>query len=451
MKFKATSLKSACQLKGESSEVRVHVFILGSGGREAAIYRKLRSSDQVQNLFFFPGNAMTGAGNAQKQPNSASFEDLEKFFQANQVECLVIGPEQPLVDGIVDYFAEKMPGLLVCGPKKEAAQLEGSKIFSAQIMEELNIPYAASREIYDQNGLDQALHDLGLPIVLKADGLAAGKGVTIHSDKESAIETGSKLLSGQLLGESGEKILAQQFLKGQEASLFALCNGKEAIYLPTARDYKRAYDKDEGPNTGGMGSYCPGGHLSPDHIAFAHERIVLPVIQKFNYTGFLYVGLMIHSAKADDLSVIEFNVRLGDPETQSILPMLEEDLLPYLIWAAGGASTPITVQEPAGYRTIPQKVGACVNVVLAAKGYPGAYDKGHQLDIQPPQAESDLHLIHAGTRYQDQQLLSAGGRVMNVVALGESVSAARDKIYKYLATQGESLDANFFFRQDIAE
>jgi phosphoribosylamine--glycine ligase len=427
----------------------MRVFILGSGVREAAVYRKLAQSSQFSNLTFFPGNAMVPQKKQGPMPASASFEDLKQFFINEKIDLLFVGPEQPLVDGIVDFFAREMPKLLVFGPSQEAARLEGSKVFSAEVMDELNIPYAKSVVITDQTSLKQALNQLGLPIVLKADGLAAGKGVTIHDNENEAADMATRLLEGEILAGAGKEILAQQFLTGEEASLFALCNGSEAIYLPVGRDYKRAYDADQGPNTGGMGSYCPGGHLSPAHIEFAHQRIVQPVLDKFQYRGILYVGLMVHSSKGDDLSVIEFNVRLGDPETQCILPMLEEDLLPYLSWACGATEQVITVKNPAGIRTIPQKPGCCVNVVVAAKGYPGSYKKELPLNITDP-ADESVHIIHAGTKYLDSGLVSNGGRVCNVVAQGANQKEARDKVYRYLAENKPNLDADYFFREDIA-
>lgn len=427
----------------------MRVFILGSGGREAAVYKKLKESSEVSKLIFYPGNAMVPKEDQGPNPRSSSFEDLKAFFTREKIELLFVGPEQPLVDGIVDFFASQMPQLMVFGPAQEAARLEGSKVFSAEVMDELNIPYAKSVVISDQATLKEALNQLGLPIVLKADGLAAGKGVTIHDNEKEAAEMATRLLEGDILAGAGKEILAQQFLTGEEASLFALCNGSEAIYLPVGRDYKRAYDADQGPNTGGMGSYCPGGHLNPAHIEFSHQKIVQPIVDKFKYQGILYVGLMVHSSEGTDLSVIEFNVRLGDPETQCILPMLEEDLLPYLSWACGATEQVITVKNPAGIRTIPQKPGSCVNVVVAAKGYPGSYKKELPLEITDS-ADEAVHIIHAGTKYSDSGLVSNGGRVCNVVAQGANQKEARDKVYRYLEENKPNLNADYFFRGDIA-
>ena len=427
----------------------MRIFILGSGGREAAVYRQLKECAQVTSLTFFPGNAMVSKKEQGPYPISADFEDLKAFFIKESIDMLFVGPEQPLVDGIVDFFAAHIPRLRVFGPNKSSALLEGSKVFSAQVMDELNIPYAKSVIITDENSLSEALEQLGFPIVLKADGLAAGKGVTIHYNEQEARETARQLLAGEVLFGAGKEILAQQYLTGEEASLFALCNGSEAIYLPVGRDYKRAYNEDKGPNTGGMGSYCPGGHLSAAHIEFAHKRIVQPIINRFQYRGVLYVGLMVHSQNGDDISVIEFNVRLGDPETQCILPMLEENLFPYLSWACGDSDPVITVRDPSGIRTIPQKPGCCVNVVVAAKGYPGPYKKELPLNL-PELNDESIHIIHAGTKYLQDKLVSNGGRVVNIVAQGASINDAREKVYRYLEESKHELNTDFFFREDIA-
>ncbi|MES0489367.1 MAG: phosphoribosylamine--glycine ligase [Leptospirales bacterium] len=422
----------------------MRTVVLGSGGREHAIFLKLLHSPTVTDLYFAPGNG--GAGEKHRFPaDILNFPELEKIFREKNIELLVVGPEAPLAAGIVDYFAEKMPELLVFGPDENGAQLEASKLFSSTFMDEAGIPQAKSRPANDLTHAKKILAEHPLPVVIKADGLAAGKGVSIHQDRNEAEQKLEEIFNDKIFGEAGMAVLFQEFLQGKEASLFAICNGKDAVYLPSAQDYKRAYDGQTGPNTGGMGSFSPGNILNKKHIEFVHNQIVKKVIEKFQYKGILYVGLMIDN---DDISVVEFNCRLGDPETQSVMPMLETDLLPYLTWAAGKSNEVFTVLEN-GYRSAPQKPGYTINVVLTAKGYPGNYNKGIELPL-PENIPEYIHIVHAGTKTENGKLVSTGGRIMSIVCYDKNPAEARKKVYNFIDSIKDSIDfEKLHFRTDI--
>lgn len=428
------------------------VLILGSGGREAAIYKKLAKSQNIEKLFALPGNAGTANALHGKVDNiPAIIETVKK----ENFDLVVVGAEVPLCMGIVDEFAKALPHVKIFGPDKYAAQLEGSKIFSHRFMSENDIPTAKGTELYQPN--KSILENHSLPIVIKADGLAAGKGVSIHHSISDAEKKVSELLEEKILGESGASVLLQECLTGTEASLFALMNGSDALILPTARDYKRAYDKDEGPNTGGMGSYSPGNHLSDEHIAYAREKIIEPILQKFHYKGVLYIGLMVHSAKYDDLSVIEFNCRFGDPETQSILPRIEGDLLEYILWSTG-MDIPVMRIRNNGFDSVPASKEVCFNVVLAAKGYPGSYKKGIEIHL-PHAMPQGIHIIHAGTESLGKTnndgamhvtVKSNGGRIINIVGRSDTIENAKERVYDFIEVlRGLNDFTKIQFRTDI--
>jgi len=431
----------------------MRIVVLGSGGREHALFLKLKESEQTEKIYFAPGNGGIDEGSS-FDVDIMNFDSLQEKLRERNINLLVVGPEGPLAGGIKDYFKKAMPELLVFGPNKESAQLEASKTFSYDFMEAENIPQAKSRVAKNLESALAILNEHPLPVVIKADGLAAGKGVSIHTDKEEAVEKLSEIFNQNIFGEAGSSVLFQEFMEGKEASLFAICNGESAIYLPTACDYKRAYDGQEGPNTGGMGSFSPGNILSEEMIAFVDEHIVQKVLNKFSYTGILYVGLMIHGegqSKTVDtpLSVVEFNCRLGDPETQSVLPMLETDLLPYILWASGAKEENVFRIKENGYYTIPQKPGYTINVVLSAKGYPGKYPKEIKLGI-PTEIPEDLHIVHAGTKKNGEQLLSSGGRIMNIVGYDKEPEVARKRVYDFIETMKNTIDFSMIhYRTDI--
>jgi len=424
----------------------MNMMILGSGGREYAFYLKIRQSNLVKKLYFAPGN---GGVESEFSINIDinNFKEVEETVKKYQIDFLLVGPELPLVNGIKDYFSKALPGLHVFGPNGYGAQLEGSKVFSNDFMVTQKIPTAISKEASNLESALTILKNHTLPVVIKVDGLAAGKGVTIHDDKNEAQHQLDLVFNKKIFGDAGKKILFQEFMQGKEASLFALCNGKDAIYLPTACDYKRVFDDGKGPNTGGMGSYAPGTILTPDNIAFVHKNIVQKVIDKFNYTGILYVGLMIHE---NDISVVEFNCRLGDPETQSVLPLIESDIVPYLLWSAGAEKNVYKVTGK-GYYHVPQKPGYSLNVVISAAGYPGNYEKNLELHL-PEKLPENVHIVHAGTKKIDGKILSSGGRILNIVGYDKDARKVKEKVYEFINSLKKINDfSKLHYRTDIGK
>lgn len=434
----------------------MNVLILGSGGREHAVYQKLQQSPHIDKLFIAPGNA--GIENDFRFHDIAldDFTAILQKIKSHNIDLVFVGPEQPLVAGIVDFLQKELPNLAVFGPNKNAAQLEGSKIFAAEFIKKANLPVCKSEAA---NSLEQAkelLKTFSLPVVIKADGLAAGKGVSIHEDYTSALQTLDDIFTKKIFGENNSAVLLQEFMRGTEASLFVLMNGEEGIFLPTAQDYKAAFDNGQGPNTGGMGSVSPGTALNQDHIDSINRSIVKKVAERFHYQGILYIGLMIHSPQADDYSIVEFNCRLGDPETQCVLPMLETDLFPYLLWACHQENklpqTTITRIQEKNYYRMPTKPGFAINVVVAAKNYPAEYEKNIPLQL-PQKLPEHIHIVHAGTKRDTQgNLFSTGGRILSVVAQGKNLTETKKDVYDVLE-QFRSLNdfTRLRFRSDIGK
>ncbi|MFZ5627828.1 MAG: phosphoribosylamine--glycine ligase [Spirochaetota bacterium] len=430
----------------------MRILILGSGGREHALYRKIKQSPRAEKVFVWPGNGLVPAADRVALPAVVGdFSVLEKFISDQRIDFTVVGNEAPLVEGVRDYLKKNIPGHYVFGPDQLSAQLEGSKAFSDNFMREAGIPHGESIVADTLDAALKALPAQALPVVIKADGLAAGKGVSIHSDYESAEAKLREIFDGRIFGDSGNRVLLQRFLRGTEASLFAICNGSDAILLPVARDYKRALDNDEGDNTGGMGAYCPGEHLSDAQKQYVRTKIIEPVLKKFHYRGLLYVGLMIASERADDLAVVEFNCRFGDPETQSIMHLVEGDVLEYLLWSDGyDVNFPLLQSGPA--KLVPYRRGAVVNVVIAAKGYPGSFAKEIPLTF-PEYNNKELHVTGAGLVERAGTLFSSSGRIANVVAYGPDRNAARALAYDYLehfAAANSAQADKLYWRTDIA-
>lgn len=430
----------------------MRILILGSGGREHALYRKIKESPRAEKVFVWPGNGLIPADDRVTLPAVVQdFSHLEKFIRNQRIDFTVVGNEAPLVAGVRDYLKKNIPEHFVFGPDQLSARLEGSKAFAENFMRESGIPHGESVVAESLNDALKALPAQSLPVVIKADGLAAGKGVSIHNDYASAEARLHDIFEGKIFGDSGNRVLLQRFLSGKEASLFAICNGSDAILLPVARDYKRALDNDEGDNTGGMGAYCPGEHITEEQKQFVRTEIIEPVLKKFRYRGLLYVGLMIGSARADDLAVVEFNCRFGDPETQSILHLIEGDVLEYLLWSDGyDVNFPLLQSGPAKF--VPYRRGAVVNVVIAAKGYPGSFAKEIPLKF-PEYRNRELHITGAGLSERDGALYSTAGRIANVVAYAADRKAARSLAYDYLqqfaAANSAQMD-KLYWRSDIA-
>ncbi len=416
----------------------MRVLIIGSGGREHALAWKVAQSPKVTKVFVAPGNP--GTAQEPKTENIAleatDIAGLVNFARGNKIDLTIVGPEAPLSLGIVDQF--QAAGLRCFGPTQAAAQLEASKSYAKDFMARHHIPTAAYAVFSD---LDQAvayIHKTGAPLVIKADGLAAGKGVVIAEDKQTALAAVSEMLSGALLGEAGSRVVIEEFLTGEEASFIVMADGEHVLALATSQDHKRRDDGDQGPNTGGMGAYSPAPVVTPAVHARVLREVIEPTLRGMAaegkpYTGFLYAGLMIAPDGAP--KVLEFNCRLGDPEAQPILLRLRSDL--------------VTLTEAALSKRLDQVHAEwderiALGIVLAAQGYPGTYRKGdviHGLD-----KASGGKIFHAGTAHQGKDIVTAGGRVLCACALGESYRATQSNAYQL----ARSIHwPGMFYRSDI--
>jgi phosphoribosylamine--glycine ligase len=419
----------------------MNVLVIGSGGREHALAFKAAQNPSVRTVFVAPGNA--GTALEPKLENVAiGVEDLDAlvaFAKDNNVELTIVGPEAPLVIGVVDRFREE--GLAIFGPTAAAAQLEGSKSFTKDFLARHDIPTADYQTFEQIEPALAYLKEKGAPIVVKADGLAAGKGVIVAMTEAEAEEAIRDMLAGNAFGEAGSRVVIEEFLEGEEASFIVMVDGKNVLPFATSQDHKRAYNGDQGPNTGGMGAYSPAPVVTAD----IHERIMNEVItptvegmasEGAPYTGFLYAGLMITADGTP--KVIEYNCRFGDPETQPIMLRLQSDLVE-LIQAAN--------REELDQTEIKFDSRAAVGVVLAAKGYPGSYPKGDAISgLRVDYAEGEK-VFHAGTKQDGENVVTAGGRVLCATALGHTVTEAQKRAY---ALVNEINWDGVEFRTDIA-
>ena len=398
----------------------MRVLLIGGGGREHALAWKIAQSPLCEALFAAPGNP----GTAQCGTNVAvAVEDHDavvRFCRSERIDFVVVGPEVPLVAGIVDNLAAA--GIKAFGPSRAAAQLEGSKAFTKELCAEFGIPTAAFARFTDEAAARAYVRERGAPIVVKADGLAAGKGVVVATTVSEAEEAVAMMFGGSL-GAAGTEVVIEEFLEGEEASFFALCDGTRAIPLGTAQDHKQAYDGDEGPNTGGMGAYSPAPVLTPDIEARVMREIVEPTLAGMRargtpFVGVLYAGLMLTPGGP---KLIEYNVRFGDPECQVLMPRLESDILALMRDACDGALDALSLRW--SHET-------ALTVVLAARGYPGAVEKGSEIrGIDAAEAVPGARVFHAGTREEHGRLTANGGRVLNVTALGSTVAEAQARAY----------------------
>jgi phosphoribosylamine--glycine ligase len=404
------------------------VLIIGSGGREHALAWKSAQSTKVETVFVAPGNAGTA-----REPkiqniaiNADDIEALVNFARAENIALTIVGPEGPLVTGVVDAFQQA--GLRCFGPSKTASQLEGSKSFSKDFLARHNIPTAAYQTFTDPQAAIAYVKQMGTPIVIKADGLAAGKGVIIAQSESQAISTINDMLQGNAFGEAGHKVVVEEFLHGEEASFIVMVDGKHILPLATSQDHKARDNGDKGPNTGGMGAYSPAPVVTPQIHDRIMNEVITPTVQGMAaegipYTGFLYAGLMIDAdGKA---KVLEYNCRFGDPETQPIMMRLNSDLVEMCDAALDGRLDQVPVQWD---------TRVSLGVVMAAGGYPYDYRKGDIISGLPPASsplnEHDVKVFHAGTREQNGDIVTAGGRVLCVVALADTVSQAQKKAYE---------------------
>ncbi len=421
------------------------VLVIGSGGREHAIAWKLLQSGRVQTVYVAPGNGGTVLDSRFHNLPITDFAELADFVQQRGVALTVVGPEAPLAAGIVDVFRAR--GLRIFGPTKAAAQLESSKAFAKDFMKRHGIPTAAYETFADAMQAHAYVDAQGAPIVIKADGLAAGKGVVVATTLEQAHEAIDWMLTGNSgdnkLGvqhnAEGARVVIEQFLEGEEASFMVLCDGRHVVSLATSQDHKRLLDGDEGPNTGGMGAYSPAPVVTPNVHGKVMQDIILPTIHGMAkdgipFTGFLYAGLMIDAQ--GNPKTVEFNARMGDPETQPIMMRLKSDLFELLMHATGGTLDQVELEWD-------RRVA--LGVVVAAAGYPLDPRKGDAITGIPPEAP-DAMVFHAGTALKDEALVTSGGRVLCVTALGDSVRLAQQRAYEVL--QGISI-AGAQHRRDI--
>lgn len=412
----------------------MNILIVGGGGREHALAWKLAQSPKVDQLYAAPGSDGISAVAKCVPIDVMDFEKLASFAENHNVDLTVVGPEQPLVGGIADCFSKK--GLKVFGPEKAAARIEGSKSFAKELMKKYKIPTSHYQAFTDYQAASDYLQQTGAPIVLKADGLAAGKGVIVALTMDEAEQGLKTLMKDKKFADAGSCVVIEEYLEGEEFSLMALVHGKTVVPLAIAQDHKRACEGDKGPNTGGMGAYSPVPQIPQSAVDEAVRTIVEPaaaglVREGCLFTGVLYAGLILTKTGP---KVIEFNCRFGDPETQVVLPRLESDLVQVIVQLMDGAKPELSWSDK-----------SAIGTVLASKGYPGSYNKGEKLGDLEALPENAL-LFHAGTQKSGKDWLTNGGRVLLVTRLGDGLREARDAVNRDLASiQTDAV----FFRKDI--
>jgi phosphoribosylamine--glycine ligase len=402
----------------------MNILLLGSGGREHALAWKIKQSPKCERLFVAPGNAGTSLVAENVKMAVDDFETIGKFCVQNIIDLIVVGPEVPLVKGIRDYFESQpeLKGIPLVGPGKMGAQLEGSKDFSKQFMLRNGVPTAQAKTFYAHQ-LTEAIEYLKTckpPLVLKADGLAAGKGVIITSDLEEAQATMREMLEGKKFGDASAKVLVEEFLDGIELSVFVLTDGEDYVILPEAKDYKRIGDGDTGPNTGGMGSVSPVPFADAAFLKKVEDKVIKPTIaglknEKIPFKGFIFIGLM--NVKGEPF-VIEYNTRMGDPETQSVMARIESDFLELLCACAQGKLRGKKIEVNPEY---------ALTIVLASDGYPDEYEKGKVIDGLA--ADTKALVFHAGTKTQNNEVLTDGGRVLGITGRGKTLKEAQANAY----------------------
>jgi len=416
----------------------MNVLVIGSGGREHALVWKLKQSSKVKNIFCAPGN-----GGIEKDAKCVDIkvDDIEglcTFAEKNDIDLTVVGPEISLVAGIVDCFEEK--GLKIFGPSQKAAQLEGSKVFSKEFMKKYDIPTANFQSFDDIEKAKISLESKVFPVVVKADGLAAGKGVIICQNKEEAEQALDDIMFAKVFKDAGNRVIIEDCLVGEEASILAISDGNQFVVLDSSQDHKRIFDDDMGPNTGGMGAYSPAPVITKEKIVDIALNVIGPTIQGMKeegaiFKGVLYAGLMMTQ---DGPMVLEFNVRFGDPETQAVLPRLKTDLLNVFLSACDG-----TLHDT----RLEWDKGACVCVVMSSRGYPGIYEKEKVIEgLSDANECADTVVFYAGTKKENGKIVTCGGRVLGVTSIGNDVEQAIVKVYSAVEKiQFEGC----FFRRDI--
>ncbi|MEI8121362.1 MAG: phosphoribosylamine--glycine ligase [bacterium] len=415
------------------------VFVIGGGGREHALVWKLVKDSRHPRVFCAPGNAGTAELAVNVAIPSDDVPGLVAWARENRPDLTVVGPEAPLCAGVTDALEKE--GFRVFGPTQAAARMEGSKVFAKDVMMAAGVPTARSNTFTEADEAIEFIRDIGAPIVIKAEGLAAGKGVTVCATREEAERAVTEALVEGAFGDAGKRILVEEFLAGEEVSVLALTDGTHVVLLASAQDHKRAFDQDKGPNTGGMGAYSPAPVLRPEHMPYIEREVFGKTLTELksrgiHYKGVLYAGIMMTKAGP---KVLEFNCRFGDPETQVILPRIEGDLIPALQACIDGTLSPDLVKY---------KPEACVCVVMAAGGYPGPYQKGKEIrGLKGVASVPEAVVFHAGTEVKEDRVLTAGGRVLGVTALGKDLKTAVDRAYQAV---GKISYDGAQFRRDIA-
>lgn len=414
------------------------ILVVGGGGREHALAWKLKQSPRVEKIFAAPGNAGMAAICECRPLDPADLKGLADLAGKEQIDLTVVGPEIPLAAGIVDEFQGR--GLPIFGPSREAAELEGSKVFAKKIMEKYQVPTGKARVFTDPEKAREALGEFQFPVVVKADGLAAGKGVIICPDREEALAAIDLIMGKRAFGASGDSLILEEYLEGEEVSVLAFSDGCNILPMVSSQDHKAVYDGDKGPNTGGMGAYSPAPVVDAEMEERIRREVLEPVVSGMAkegrpYVGVLYAGLMI---TAEGPKVLEFNVRFGDPETQATLPLLKTDLLVPLQACLEGHLPETEVEwDP----------GAAICVVLASGGYPGEYEKGKEISgLEKLAGKNDAVVFHAGTSLADGKIVTSGGRVLGVTAVGSDIRQAIGKAYEAVGL----IDfEGVYFRRDI--
>lgn len=411
------------------------ILVIGGGGREHAIVHSLKKSKRADKIYCAPGNAGISR-EAEIVPIGVNeFEKITAFLNAHpEIKLTVVAPDNPLADGLVNYLEER--GHRAFGPRAEAAIIEGSKIFSKDLMKKFGIPTAGYETFNDYNAAAEYVKNAKYPLVVKADGLAFGKGVIICQTAAEAQDAIKTIMLDGAFGDENKKVIVEEFLKGREVSLLVFTDGKTVVPMLSSQDHKKVFDGDKGPNTGGMGAFAPSPYYTDDLKKEAMEKIVIPTVEAMNslnrtFKGVLYFGLMIAGGK---LYVLEYNARFGDPETQAVLPLLKTDIVDIMEAIIDGKLSSVNVEW---------EDKTAVTVVCASGGYPGEYEKGKEIKISEP---DDAFIYHAGTAFKDGKLVTSGGRVLAVTAKGTDIEDARRKAYKAIEKIGFD---GMFYRKDI--
>ncbi len=399
----------------------MNILVVGGGGREHAILWKLAQSSKVDTMYCIPGNAGISKLAQCIDLSVDNIEEIARFADKKKIDLTVIGPEAPLVSGIVDVFKAK--GLRIFGPTKMAAQIEGSKVFAKNLMEKYGIPTASHRVFDDPMKAVKYITEVSPPLVVKADGLAAGKGVIVAKDEQTAIMAVKSIMLEKVFGKAGDRIIIEEYLEGPEVTVLSFCDGEKAIPMVSSRDHKRIYDNDRGPNTGGMGAISPAPAYSPEIAQSVENGIIQKTVEAMAkegmpFVGVLYTGLILTEKGP---KVLEYNCRFGDPETQAVLPRLKTDLIEIMEDA---------IDCRLDSRKIEWAEEKAVCIIMASKGYPGAYEKGIQITgLQSVEGEKNIIVFHSGTSEKGGKFYTAGGRVLGVTSLGNTMEEARQKAY----------------------